>query len=237
MTPLFIVTSAINSRFGIYTPEERMGQTLETIRSIRTHSPLAKIALAEMAGVELTNNQYELLLENTDYMFDYTTDHDVQDIYDSTDNWDIVKNTTEVMCFAKVLHSLFDIGAIDHYTRIFKISGRYVLNEKFEQVPYDEVPNNIVILERNRSQFPLEVTGGMKSQYMSRLWSWPADSTEDILEAYEEGFLAMAQRLSEGGYFDIEHMLFKFLPRDTIIEIPVIGLSGLLGPNGAKIED
>ena len=72
---------------------------------------------------------------------------------------------------------------------------------------------------------------------MSRLWSWPAGVTDKIIDAYNEGFMAMAVRYAEGGYFDIEHMLFAYLPKDLVTEIPRVGLRGLLGPNGVAIED
>jgi len=47
----------------------------------------------------------------------------------------------------------------------------------------------------------------------------------------------MAERFAEGGYFDIEHMLFAYLPQDLVTEISRVGLRGLLGPNGVAIED
>jgi hypothetical protein len=117
------------------------------------------------------------------------------------------------------------------------MSGRYLLTENFNPDFYESVADRIVVLERKHSQFPPAVTGGKQFQYMSRLWSWPAEVTEQIIESYYEGFIAMAERYAEGGYFDIEHMLFAYLPKDLVTEIPRVGLRGLLGPNGVAIED
>ena len=124
---------------------------------------------------------------------------------------------------------LVEDGVTKEFDRIFKMSGRYLLTENFDPAYYETVADRIVVLDRKRSQFPESVTGGMQFQYMSRLWSWPANQTDKIAVAYGEGFIAMAIRIAQGGYFDIEHMLFKYLPADLVTEIPRVGLTGLLG--------
>jgi len=237
MKPLFILTSALNTKFGVHSNEQRLVQTLDSIASIRKYCPNAKIALVEMAGMPPTQEQIDVLTAKVDYYRNHSKDPDVIGIFNSTENWDIVKNTTEVMVFANVLSELVEEGVLDRFTRIFKMSGRYQLNDAFNPAYYATVPDSIVVLQRKVSQFPPEVTDGMKFQYMSRLWSWPAIETDYVIQAYSEGFLAMAKRLSEGGYFDIEHMLFKYLPNELIREIPEVGIQGLLGPNGIAIQD
>lgn len=237
MKKLFILSSAINSRFGKFSPEQRLEQTLDSIRSVKTQCPDAKIALIEMTGVAITDQQATQLMAHLDYFFDYTKDPAVIDIYNSTDNWDIVKNTTEVMCFTNALTSLKEQGVIDQFDRVFKMSGRYLLTDNYQSVDYQQLADRIVVLERKGSQFPPVITGGMQYQYMSRLWSWPAELTDQIVEAYGEGFMAMAQRYADGGYFDIEHMLYAYLPKELVTEVPRVGLRGLLGPNGVAIED
>lgn len=237
MKPLFIVTSAINTRFGAYTPEQRLVQTIDTVRSIGERCPGAKICIIEMAGVPIEENQARELQRFCNFFFDFSRDEAVKSIYESTDNWDWVKNTTEVMCFANALSELKAQGVLDEFDRVFKMSGRYCLTDKFPTIDYDTVTDRIVILERKGSQFPANVTGGKQYQYMSRLWSWPAKESQQVIDAYNEGFAAMAQRIHDGGYFDIEHMLYAYLPKDLVTEVPSVGLRGLLGPTGATIED
>jgi hypothetical protein len=237
MNSLFILSSAINSKFGKFTPAERLQQTLDSVASVRQYCPGADICVIEMTGVPIPEEQIQIINSQVDYFFDCTREQEVIDIYNSTDNWDIVKNTTEVMCFTNVLGKLLETGAIAEYDRVFKMSGRYLLTENFKPDFYESVADRIVVLERKHSQFRPEITGGKQFQYMSRLWSWPATATDQIIEAYHEGFIAMAERFAEGGYFDIEHMLFAYLPQDLVTEISRVGLRGLLGPNGVAIED
>jgi hypothetical protein len=232
----FVVTSAINSKFGVYTPAARLQQTLTTINSIRARVPGSKIIIMECTGTPLTEAQSQLLEENCDLLVDFSTDADVRAIYDSTDNWDIVKNSTEIMCFGKTLRMCLDDGDFVGVDRIHKMSGRYILNDEFDPGVYEEHPDRVIIGPKNRSQFPIEVTG-IELQYMARLWSWPADQTERVIQTYTDSLNYMAQRVAAGGYADIEHVLYKFLPTELVTEIPVLGVEGSIAPNGVAIKN
>ena len=219
----FVVTSAVNSKFGVYSPAARLQQTITTLSTIKSWVPDAKIIVMECTGTPLTDSQSDLLEERSDLLIDYSEDAEVQAIYQGTDNWDIVKNSTEILCFGKTLRLCLDDGDFDGCDRIHKMSGRYILNGKFnESLPlYEEYADRIIIGEKYKSQFPPGVTG-IDLQYMARLWSWPADITERIVKVYEDSLNYMAQRVTDGGYADIEHVLYKFLPADLVTEIPVL---------------
>jgi hypothetical protein len=190
----------------------------------------------ECTGTPLTEAQSQLLEENSDLLVDFSTDKDVHDIYNSTDNWDIVKNSTEIMCFGRTLQMCLDDGDFADCDRIHKMSGRYILNEKFDLAVYNEEADRIIIGPKNTSQFPYEVTG-IELQYMARLWSWPAGITERIVQTYTDSLNYMAQRVAAGGYADIEHVLYKFLPAELVTEIAELGVEGSIAPNGAPIRN
>lgn len=232
----FVVTSAINSKFGVYTPAARLQQTLMTLDSIRTRAPGSKIVVMECTGTPLTEAQSQLLEENCDLLLDFSTDKDVHEIYNSTDNWDIVKNSTEIMCFGRTLQMCLNDGDFAGYDRIHKMSGRYILNDEFDLKVYEQQADRIIIGPKNRSQFPYEVTG-IELQYMARLWSWPAAATERVIQTYTDSLNYMAQRVAAGGYADIEHVLYKFLPTQLVSEIPIVGVEGSIAPNGVAIRN
>lgn len=238
MKSLFLMTSAINTKFGIYNAEQRMVQSLATIKSIKDRVPDAKIFLLEMAGVPLTAEQLTVLKGAVDLTFDFTGDDEVRGLYNSTDNWDVVKNVTEVMCFRKALKTLVDTENLDNFDRIFKVSGRYTLTNRFDANLYNEYSNqtNIIMARKRTSQFPYHVTV-VDSQYMSRLWSWPKQLTNEIMGCYDNILTYMYERLAAGGYCDIEHGLYKFLDANKIKELDFVGITGNIGPNGAHIED
>ena len=231
----FIVTSAINSRFGVYKPAERLLQTLDTIKSIKDRVPDSKIIIMECTGVPLTEEQSDVLEANSDIFIDYSTDPAVQAIYTGTDNWDVVKNSTEIMCFGRTIAQCQDDGDFDDVDRIHKMSGRYLLNDDFDLSLYDNNPN-ILIGPKHNSQFAYAVTQTDK-QYMARLWSWPSELTEEIQKVYEDSLDFFAQRVSQGGYTDIEHVLYRFLNPAHVQEVPLLGVEGAIAPNGIAIKN
>jgi hypothetical protein len=231
----FVVTSAVNSKFGVYSPAERLEQTLATLTNIRSKVPGCKIIVMECAGTPLTPEQSDALEKNCDLLLDFCNDPDVKAIYQS-DNWDIVKNTTEIMCFGRALRMCQDDGDFTGYDRIHKMSGRYVLNDEFNLAVYEENPDRIIIGPKQTSQFPFEVTG-IELQYMARLWSWPADKIEVAIKVYNDSLAYIGERVSRGGYADIEHVLYKFLPPELVKEIPMLGVEGSIAPNGIAIRN
>ena len=231
----FVVTSAVNSKFGVYKSDERLAQTIATLNNVRTHAPGCKIIVMECAGSPLTQEQSDALEQHCDLLLDFCNDPDVQAIYQS-DNWDIVKNTTEIMCFGRALRMCQDDGDFAGYDRIHKMSGRYLLNDDFKLDTYETHADRIVIGPKNQSQFPYQMTG-IELQYMARLWSWPAAQTERVIQVYNDSLAYIGQRVSVGGYADIEHVLYKFLPADSVTEIPVMGVEGTIAPNGVPIKN
>lgn len=235
---VFLVTSAINTKFGIYSSNQRLEQTLGTIKSIRDRVNNAKIVLMELAGVPLSPEQKEALTAASDYLLDFTNDASVTGLYHSTDNWDVVKNVTEVMCFARAMRTLKEIDFFNGSKRIFKVSGRYVLNDVFDISLYDQYSTQpfVVIGEEKPSQFPYQMTM-VERQYMARLWSWPSELLDEIITVYDHSLTFMWERLRAGGYVDIEHVLFKFLDRKKLMNLPELGIEGNIAPNGVAIKN
>jgi len=234
-----MITSAINSKFGVYQGDARLEQTIATVASVRARIPGAKVFLLEMTGIPLTDHQRDCITGAVDHLLDFTTDQNVVGLYHSTDNWDVVKNVTEVMCFGNALKTLSkDPGFVKDYDRIFKMSGRYLLDERFDIDFYNEYKNkhSIVIGPKKSSQFPYHVTE-IEAQYMSRLWSWPTQLNAEVISFYDHALNYMYQRLANNGYADIEHCLYKFLDPAKIINKESLGIVGNIAPNGVPIKD
>ena len=233
----FIVTSAINSKFGVFTPKQRLEQTIGTITSIKSKIPTAKIVIMECCGTPLTAEQAQQLNAHCNYFIDYSNDADVQAMYDN-DNWDVVKNSTEIMCFSNALEQLNKAGEFAGIDRIHKMSGRYILNDMFDPDTYDQftIQDKIIIGPKCRSQFPPELTQ-VPFQYMARLWSWPIGRLSEVIQVYKDSFVFFAERLSAGGYVDIEHVLAKFLNPGHVHEVENLGVEGQIAPNGQPIKN
>jgi hypothetical protein len=231
----FVVTSAINSKFGVYSADERLSQTVKTLQNIKQKVPGAKIIVMECAGTPILDAQNQVLEENCDLLLDFSNDPDVRDIYQS-DNWDVVKNSTEIMCFGRTLRMCKEDNDFANVDRIHKMSGRYILNDEFNLDVYEQYQDKIIIGPKHQSQFSFQVTG-IELQYMARLWSWPIDQLDTVIKVYEDSLSYIGQRVSQGGYADIEHVLYKFLPAELVQEIPVLGVEGCIAPNGVAIRN
>ena len=179
--------------------------------------------------------QAEQFKDNADYFIDYSTNPDVQELYQS-DNWDFVKNGTEIMCFGRALNTFKNNGNFAGTDRVHKMSGRYVLNDLFDPELYESNPDRIIIGPKHRSQFPPEVTQ-VPFQYMARLWSWPTARTDEVIGVYEDSLVFFAERLAAGGYVDIEHVLGKFLNPEHVLEVDQLGVEGCIAPNGIAIKN
>lgn len=236
MKHCFIVTSAINSRFGVYSPEERLAQTIETVESIRKYVPNAKIVIMEVTGVPLRKEQSDILSSVSDVFLDFTDEKEVQHLYSSTDNWDVVKNGTEIMCFGRAVRMLQEDGDFDGIDRIHKMSGRYLINGQFDLSLYEKYSDKIIIGRKHASQFPVSLTQ-QSWQYMARLWSWPTNLTDRIIKVYDDSMFEFFTLVGNGGYTDIEHVLAKFLPQEHVTEIDQIGVEGTIAPNGAAVKE
>ena len=236
-THAFIVTSAVNSKFGVFKPEQRLAQTLDTIKSIKSKLPNAKIFVMENCGDPIRKDQEDILRANCDVFVDYSHDEDVQTLYDN-DNWDVVKNGTEIMTFGRALAVLHHEKMFEGIDRIHKMSGRYILNDMFDPETYNqlEIADKIIIGPKHNSQFPPEITQ-VPFQYMARLWSWPHSRIDEVVKVYTDSFVFFAERLSQGGYVDIEHVLAKFLNPAVVHEIQNMGVEGQIAPNGTPIKN
>ncbi len=238
---LFIVTSAINSKFGVFTPEQRLEQTVATISSIKSKLPTAKIVIMECCGTPIREDQAQSLIAVSDHFRDMSQDADVQALYDN-DNWDVVKNGTEIMCFGRILQEIKNTPELwDRFKdvdRMHKMSGRYVLNEMFDADTYEstDIADRIIIGPKYKSQFPESVTT-QPWQYMARLWSWPTTRLDEVIQVYQDSLVFFAERLAAGGYVDIEHVLARFLNPAHVHEIQNLGVEGCIAPNGTPIKN
>ena len=116
------------------------------------------------------------------------------------------------------------------------MSGRYLLNDKFDPAFYETVPTNIIISRSQPSHFSHELTL-VDRQFMARLWSWPAPMNQNVIDTYNASLRYFNERIVARGYVDIEHVLYKFLNRDHLLEVDEIGVEGTIAPNGVSIRN
>lgn len=230
----FLVSSAIHVKHGVYSSEERFAQTIGTCKSIREKT-FADICLLDGGYKDLEESERKELQKYCNLIINFS-DHESIKYVHTINNHDIVKNLNELYMFG-VFYRANKEKLFDSYTRVFKMSGRYVLNDDFDLFYHMDQHGKIVIRGPYTTQFNAQITGGVVLQYMSRLWSFPTSLSEQISEIYIKMIQHMTQRVNNGGYIDIEHLLYNYLDRKIIVNPPKIGIQGNIAPNGVGIME
>lgn len=239
---LFLITSAINTKFGWYTPYARMRQVQKTINSIVEKIPDAKVVIVESSGWQLSENQLAELRDVSNYVIDFSHSPVMSQIQDdqSVDEWDGVKNVCEVTCFNQMFISLDELltTSLKDITRIHKISGRYTLNDNFNKYLYEVEDDKIIFARKFETHFKPEHNLGIPYQYMSRLWSWPIHRHDEVKTFYKKALNKMLSSYEKDKYVDIEHLLYYYFKKNkNVLEVPKIGIEGLIAGNGQLIDD
>jgi hypothetical protein len=234
MTSLFLVTSAIYTSYGKYSTEERIEQTKETIKSIETYAPDSTIVLLD-AGDKSVDIDFRVQL------IDYTNNSIITEPlnYYLQNNRDlnpdiIIKSMLEIIVFEDFLKN----NLILNYSRIFKLSGRYRLNTKFNYQKHLESKNKIVILHPHKSLhlYNFQVSTSILS-YMTRCWSFDSSLILNILSTYTKmkRDIILASRTEK--QIDIEHLLYKYLNKKFVQHIDIMGVEGSWAPQGNWIVE
>jgi hypothetical protein len=234
MTSHFIITSAIYTSYGKCSTEERIEQTKETIKSIETYAPGSSMIIIDCGEKSVNENLFGC------EVIDYTTNEEIQyhlgeylkkDIDLEPDI--IIKSMLQIMMFSDYLKSLDN-----QYSRIFKISGRYKLNSKFDYSKHQDAKNKVVILFPKRSQnlYNFDVKSSM-FQYMTRCWSFDSNLLLNIIETYDKMKRDIIYASKTKKQADIEHLLYRHLNMKLVQNIHRMGIEGYWAPMKLWIEE
>lgn len=232
---VFLVSSAIHAKHGVYDTQTRLEQTIETCKSIRNKCD-AEIIILDGGYQDITKTERDILSQYIDKFYTFSDAENIQQIQ-QVPNHDIVKNMIEIIMYGSFFDKAIEDGWREKYKRIFKMSGRYTLNDDFNYDKHMQAADKIIVRGPFTSQFRQETTGGITLQYMSRLWSFDAFLLPYVTDLYTDMFNHMTERLTAKGYIDIEHLLFHHLDPVLIENIGKLGVEGNIAPNGARVSD
>ena len=239
------LTSAVYSNYGIYTPEQRIQQTLETARSAKKYIPNATIILIDNSKVDVQNDDsdaFNELIDLVDYYIDNSGDADIQHFHNHVTNSDVGKNAMECLGMYKAMAYMMNdpeiMGKIQNSNRVFKLSGRYVVTDKFDYSKFDNeaTAGKYVFKKRQPSWIPPADTG-VDHLLQTRLWSFPPELLSDTVNLFQQIINNMFATFNQQKYIDVEHSMAKFLPADQLVELDTVGLQGNIAPNGMMVID
>jgi hypothetical protein len=245
MKNIVLLTSALYTNYGIYNPVERIQQTLDTARSAKKYIPGAVIILVDNSKIDVQNDtsaEFEELIDLVDYYIDNSEDADIQYFHNNVSNYDIGKNAMEAMGLFKAMNFIRnDKDLLEEFNsadRVFKLSGRYQVTDKFDINKFhsSETTSKYVFKKAQPAWIKSEETG-VTTLLQTRLWSFPPDLLVPTLQMYQQIIENMISTFNAGKYIDNEHSMSKFIPRDKLVEVEVVGLMGNIAPNGMMVID
>lgn len=242
---IVLLTSALYTNYGIYNPQERIKQTLETAQSAKKHIPGAVIVLVDNSKVDIANEdspEFNELIDTVDYYIDNSEDADIQYFHNNVANYDIGKNSMEVIGLIKALMYITStpemMNEVTTADRIFKLSGRYIVTDKFDLAQFDnaDTKDKYVFKRRQPAWCNPNVTG-VNSLLQTRLYSFPSSLLLNTLQMLQSILTNMMAVYNKNEYIDVEHSMFKFVPPEQLVEVETVGLQGNIAPNGMMIID
>jgi hypothetical protein len=245
MKNIVLLTSAVYTNYGIYNPQDRIKQTLDTAKSAKKYIPGAVIILVDNSKTDVQNDtsaEFEELIDTVDYYIDNSDDADIKYFHANVTNYDIGKNAMEALGLMKALTYIHGDGdmkkEIADADRVFKLSGRYQVTDKFDIAKFsnNDTKDKFVFKRAQPSWINPQDTG-VNTLLQTRLWSFTPGLLEEIMDIYKKIIENMIRMFNEGKYIDNEHSMSKYIPKDRLIELDTVGLVGNIAPNGMMIID
>lgn len=253
---LFLVGSALKhfqeDKFSAYDEQQRFEQTLETIECIRKKVPNSYVVLFECSSKSIDENQKDILKEKTDLFLEFYEEPVIQAIYENLEaRPELITYGKSLLETRGLLNTLYVIQKHNLFSdsqRVFKLTGRYLLNDDFNIEDYQSkflegkyIVKRYEYLSQEMENYAKELENvyaylyGAKGMMITGLWSFDRMLFTDTIEALEKAFVYMEKMLQFTAGTDVEHSLYRFINKKNVIDIPNLGLTmvkGMSGENG-----
>lgn len=219
---LYIVTSALIPA-GNKNPELRYSETLQTFASIRQFDPTAIIAVCDVSLAKWPEEWTNTIKSQVNVLIDFSQDTDIRPLSES-----MQQSASEVIMLIKTLNVIRTNRIDANVDRIFKISGRYHIEEGFD-VSQHKHPGKFIFKKRNNTwmQRPrFGATHNLDTRFFSMCPS--------LLNEYIE-VLGEVTRLL--GYVDMEHAHFVCIPKDKLVEVDRVYCTGRVASTNDIVHD
>ena len=219
MKTIFIVTSCLIPAIGIFSPEERLKQTLETILSIRKKAPGSYIILSDVSIESLDDRHSELIsmvdlfldLCGVDFLLHFT------------------KNGMKSQGECAMMHVVLDYlqqnpDLLEGVERRFKITGRLQLDDGFNLSDYDGL-NDKYVFKKCVPTWMSTPIHDATHVFDTRLWSMSTSLIDTHTQVLEKVFPLL-------GPLDLEHAYFATIDKEKVVEFDKVHCLGQVASTG-----
>lgn len=254
---LFLIGSALKhfqeDKFSAYGEQQRFEQTLQTIECVREKVPNSYVVLFECSSKPIDQKQKDILKEKADLFLEFYNEPVIKQIYENLENRPelitYVKSLLETRGLLNTLYVIKKHNLFSDSQRVFKLTGRYLLNDDFDIKDYEsKFLDGKYIIKRyeylpqeseNYNEKELEnvyaYLYGAKGMMITGLWSFDRILFNDAVEALEKAFTYMEKMIQYTAGTDVEHSLYRFINKKDIVSVSNLGLTmvkGMSGENG-----
>lgn len=258
---LFLVGSALKhfqeEKFSVYDEQQRFEQTLKTIECVREKVPNSYVVLFECSSKPIDEKQKDTLKEKVDLFLEFYNEPVLKQIYENLEERPelitYVKSLLETRGLLNALYVIKKHNLFSDSQRVFKLTGRYLLNEYFDIKDYeskfleekyvikkyDYLPQEAENFDDKELENVYAYLYGAKGMMVTGLWSFDRMLFNEIVESLEKAFVYMEKMIQYTAGTDVEHSLYRFLNKKNMISIPNLGLTmvkGMSGENGGVYQ-
>ena len=224
-TPLFIVTSALNTGMGVINAEDRMQQTIHGLEILRKVVPNAIIMLADGSPNKVEEEKFKVLADYVDFIADFSTDPDIG-MFAKNHKKSEAENLLLLKCMMLLKQEPTMMKMMHSVNRIFKFSGRTDLLNTFDIHEHNHWGKYVF-----KKRMPTWITDPRKSTYtdllITRLFSLCPSLIDDYIQVTQKNITTtMNLRV------DTEHAHFHNIDKDKLVELETIHCVGTVATSG-----
>lgn len=218
---LFIVTSALNATLGVITPEERLEQTIQGLKTLRESVPEAIVLFADGSPKKVEQEKIQAISDFVDFVADFSTDEVIsgfaqRHMKSEAENALMLKTLMLIKqepSMMRVMHSV---------NRIFKLSARTDLLSGFNQYEHEHW-GKYVFKKRIPTWIQGERAEFFTDLFITRMFSFCPSLIDD--------YMVMCRRnlgvIQDAGV-DTEHAHFFNVNTDLLVELDDIHCQGIV---------
>ena len=224
---VFFINSALSvNQLSVFNNDERFQQTVNTIKSIQKYCPNNRIFIFD-GSFEMPKSEYVGEIENIGADFIYTGNN-------------VQVNQLSKIGQRSLAETLSFIIAADYFKsmrteskRIYKLSGRYILNDNFI-LDREDFKNAFVFNAPVESWMPKQKQEQSGVDKLFKLRFWHMDSS--LFNVFQSKLPIIFNDCFQYG-IDVEHSYYKNLNMYKTIAIDPIGVEGVIAPTGEYINE
>lgn len=223
---IFFINSALGVKhLSIFSQEERFADTLKTVESIDKYCPSNIKFMLDSSPVPVEKRYLEELKNRDVRVVDLSQNTNIKK-YSNLGH----KSIAECLSFHYFLE--WFNNNLRYARRIYKLSGRYQLNENFKVI--EEIDKSFIFAKAQDSWMSddMKSRSGAEKFYNIRLWSMDYGMLS-LFQNELKNILLDCERYS----IDIEHSFYKNLKKHPVREVEKIGVCGKSASDGEYIDE